>query len=120
MMYEYNGPLKQRTACARPAKRLRGDAYMRPINLAALKSGRENAGYSQRELAALCRCTQAAISALETGAMTQCSEDLAKQISKWLREDVGALFTRSADTRTTRTTNAAGTRRTLTHSGQGP
>ena len=84
---------------------------MKPISTATLKKRREREGYTQRDLAVLCRCTQAAISALETGTMSQCSEDLATQIAKYLRRDVDELFIRNVDTRVPRMTNAAGTKR---------
>lgn len=84
---------------------------MKPISTATLKKRREREGYSQRQLALLCKCTQAAISALECGTMTQCSEDLATQIAKWLRRDVDELFIRHEDSRVARMTNAAGSKR---------
>jgi transcriptional regulator with XRE-family HTH domain len=84
---------------------------MKPISTAVLKKRREREGYSQRQLAQLCKCTQAAISALETGTMTRCSEDLATQISKWLKRDVDELFIKHEDTRVPRMTNAAGSKR---------
>ncbi|WP_285240101.1 helix-turn-helix transcriptional regulator [Pseudarthrobacter sp. MEB009] len=84
---------------------------MKPISTSILRKRREREGYTQRDLAHLCKCTQAAISALETGTMPQCSEDLATQISKWLKRDVDELFTRHEDTRVPRMTNAAGTKR---------
>lgn len=84
---------------------------MKPISTAILKKRREREGYSQRQLASLCNCTQAAISALECGTITRCSEDLATQIAKWLKRDVDELFTRHEDTRVHRMTNAAGTKR---------
>jgi transcriptional regulator with XRE-family HTH domain len=84
---------------------------MKPISTALLTTRRKREGYSQRELAQLCKCTQAAISALETGTMTRCSEDLAITISKWLRRDVDELFIKHEDTRVPRMTNAAGTKR---------
>ncbi|MDQ0756124.1 helix-turn-helix transcriptional regulator [Arthrobacter sp. B3I4] len=86
---------------------------MKPISTATLKKRREREGYSQRQLALLCKCTQAAISALECGTMTQCSEDLANQIAKWLRRDVDELFIKNVDSRVPRMTNAAGTKRQL-------
>jgi DNA-binding XRE family transcriptional regulator len=113
-MYTYQGKEKDRRpsfAARRPKTRLRGEVYMKPISTATLKKRREREGYSQRQLALLCKCTQAAISALECGTMTQCSEDLANQISKWLRRDVDELFIRNEDSRVARMTNAAGSKR---------
>lgn len=65
---------------------------MKVIDPAAIKRARNRAGYTQYDLAALARCTQAAISALETGAMRGCSEDLAKAICKWVDRDLEDLF----------------------------
>jgi len=111
-MYEYKGKDKERRCgMRRPRTRLRGEVFMKPISTATLKKRREREGYSQRQLALLCKCTQAAISALECGTMTQCSEDLATQISKWLRRDVDELFVKNVDSRVTRMTNAAGSKR---------
>lgn len=111
-MYVYQGKEKERRCSRpRPRTRLRGEVYMKPISTATLKKRREREGYSQRQLALLCKCTQAAISALECGTMTQCSEDLANQIAKWLRRDVDELFIRNEDSRVARMTNAAGSKR---------
>ena len=115
-MYTYQGNADSKTdnkrrATRRPRTRLRGEVNMKPISTAILKKRREREGYSQRQLAQLCKCTQAAISALETGTMTRCSEDLATQIAKWLKRDVDELFTRHEDTRVPRMTNAAGSKR---------
>jgi transcriptional regulator with XRE-family HTH domain len=84
---------------------------MKPISTALLTTRRKREGYSQRDLAYLCNCTQAAISALETGTMTRCSEDLAKQIARYLKRDVDELFVKHEDTRVPRMTNAAGSKR---------
>lgn len=80
---------------------------MRVKDPAAIKRARKRAGFTQYDLAALCRCTQATISALETTAMRGCSEDLAVQIAKWLDRDVEDLFERHEATRLHRVTNAA-------------
>lgn len=109
--YHQNKNNTRRTSCRRPRTRLRGEVYMKPISTSLLITRRKREGYTQRDLAALCRCTQAAISALETGTMTQCSEDLAAQIAKYLRRDVDELFERKEDTRVPRVTNAAGSKR---------
>lgn len=84
---------------------------MKVINRDRLAERRKKVGLTQRQLAALCRCTQATISALETGAMTRCSEDLAEIMSKWLRREVDELFERRDDSRVARVTNALGTKR---------
>lgn len=78
---------------------------------AAIQRARKRAGYTQYDLAALARCTQATISALETGAMKGCSEDLANAICRWLDRDAEDLFERHAGARVHRVTNASGTTR---------
>lgn len=78
---------------------------------AAIQRARKRAKYSQYDLAALARCTQATISALETGAMRGCSEDLAAAICKWLDRDVEDLFERHDGSRAHRVTNAVGSSR---------
>lgn len=90
----------------RPKCRYLREVYMRPINREWLTKRRKEAGFTQRELAMLCKCTQAAISGLETGAMANCSVDLAKQISKRLGRDVEELFTSHEGGRAHRVTNA--------------
>lgn len=84
---------------------------MKVLSPAAIKRARLRAEYSQYDLAALTRCTQATISALETGAMRGCSEDLAKAICKWLDRDLEDLFERHDGSRAHRVTNAAGSTR---------
>jgi transcriptional regulator with XRE-family HTH domain len=84
---------------------------MKPISTTMLRTRREREGYTQRQLAHLCSCSQEAISQLERGKMTQCSEELATQIAKWLRRDVDELFIKHEDTRVPRMTNAAGSKR---------
>ena len=78
---------------------------------AAITRARKRAGYTQYDLAALARCTQATISALETGAMRGCSEDLARTICRWVDRDVEDLFERHDGSRVHRVTNAAGSTR---------
>jgi transcriptional regulator with XRE-family HTH domain len=113
-MYSYQGQQTDKLrSWRRPRTRLRGEVFMKPISTAKLKDRREKEGFTQRDLASLCKCTQAAISALECGTMTQCSEDLATQISKWLRRDVDELFVKNVETRVPRMTNAAGSKRQL-------
>ncbi len=84
---------------------------MRVLENKTLVTARKRAGYTQYDLAALAKCTQATISALETGAMRGCSEDLAKTIAKWLDRDVEELFERHDGSRLQRVTNASGSTR---------
>lgn len=84
---------------------------MRVIDRERIAMARKRQGYTQRDLAALARCSQAAIGALETGAMTGCSKDLALTLAKWLDRDVRELFEARENTRVHRVTNSSGVRR---------
>jgi DNA-binding XRE family transcriptional regulator len=92
----------------KPKVRYLREVWMKVIRPEGIKRARKRAGYTQYDLAALARCTQAAISGLETGNMPRCSEDLAKSICKWLDRDVEDLFERHGASRVDRVTNAAG------------
>ncbi|MCG7424651.1 helix-turn-helix domain-containing protein [Kocuria rhizophila] len=81
---------------------------MRPINPEQLRRRRLASGFTQYELAALCKCSQAAISGLETGNLKQCSEDLARVMCKWLGRDMDELFVVSPTSSKTRVLNAKG------------
>jgi transcriptional regulator with XRE-family HTH domain len=74
---------------------------------AAIQRARKRKGYSQYDLAALARCTQATISGLETGNMRGCSEDLAATLARWLDRDIEDLFEKHDGSRAHRVTNAA-------------
>lgn len=58
----------------------------------ALRRWRQRRGLSQRDLAYLCRCTQATISLLERGAMTGLSDELALNLSARLQVPWEDLF----------------------------
>lgn len=110
--YQFAGATRAKQR-KRPKSRYLREVYMRPINRERLARRRAEAGFTQRELAMLCKCTQAAISALETGAMANCSADLAKQIARRLDRDLEELFTSHDGSRVTNvTTEANSTRRT--------
>ena len=76
----------------RPKIRYQREAWMRVKDPLAIRRARKARGFSQRDLAALCKCTQAAISALETGSMKSCSEDLARIICRRVERDLEDLF----------------------------
>jgi transcriptional regulator with XRE-family HTH domain len=60
---------------------------------AAIKNRRQGMGYSQRELAFLCRpCSQTTIYLLESGRMPTLSPALAVRIASRLQVPVGTLF----------------------------
>lgn len=84
------------------------EVWMRMIDNRRMRRARKRKGFAQRDLAALCKCTQATISALETGAMTGCSVDLAEALAKWLDVDVEDFFERHEHTRLHRVINASG------------
>lgn len=87
---------------------------MKVIDGQRIASARRRAGFTQYDLAALSRCTQATISALETGTMRGCSLDLAETICKWIDRDVEEIFERHDGSRVHRVTNAAGSKRQTT------
>ena len=76
----------------RPKIRYQREAWMRVKDPAAIRRARKARDFSQRDLAALCKCTQATISALETGTMKTCSADLAKIICRRVERDLEDLF----------------------------
>lgn len=73
----------------------------------AIRRARKRKEYTQRDLAALCRCSQAAITNIERGILTNITEDLAKAIAKRLDRDVEDLFIRHANSRAHRVAIAA-------------
>jgi DNA-binding XRE family transcriptional regulator len=95
----------------KPKLRYHREVWMRVRNGKTMATARKRAGYTQYELAALAKCTQAAISNLETGHMRGCSEDLAKAICRWVDRDMDELFERNEGSRVSRVTNAAGSTR---------
>ena len=65
---------------------------MRVRDPEALRRWRQRRGLSQRDLAYLCRCSQAAISLLERGGMRSLSEELALNLSARLQVSWEELF----------------------------
>ena len=65
---------------------------MRVRDPGALRRWRQRRGLSQRDLAYLCRCTQATISLLERGAMATLSDELALGLSARLQVPWEELF----------------------------
>ena len=86
---------------------------MKVIDPDKLRTARLEAGYTQRGLASLARCTQATISGLETGAIANTSLDLATAVARWLNLEVDVLFERdpTRPERFRRSVNALGTHR---------
>lgn len=95
----------------RPKVRYPREVWMKVKDPGAIARARKRKGFSQRDLSSLVRCTQATISALETGKMRGCSKDLADAIAKRVDRDVEDLFEAHSSTRVRRVTNAAGTTR---------
>ena len=60
---------------------------------------RREAGLTQRQLATLAKCSQATISAIETGKLTTISEDLGAHLSHWLDRRPRELFDKFSDDR---------------------
>lgn len=65
---------------------------MQVIDPERLKRERQHLGLAQWELAALVGCTQQTISLLETGKMTNLSEELAMKIAKKCKSSWDYLF----------------------------
>lgn len=57
-----------------------------------MKELRQERGFNQRQLAALAKCSQAAISAIETGKLKNISEDLGSHLAHWLDRRPRELF----------------------------
>lgn len=95
----------------RPKARLNRETWMKVLDRDRIAKARKRKGYTQRDLAALAKCSQAAIGALETGVMPGCSKDLALTLAKWLDRDVEELFEARDNTRLHRVTNGSGTTR---------
>lgn len=57
-----------------------------------IKELRQERGLNQRQLATLTKCSQAAISAIETGKLKTISEDLGAHIAHWLERRPRELF----------------------------
>lgn len=82
-------------ANGRPKVRYLREVFMRVKDGETIREARISHGYTQRNLAHLCRCSQAAIWKIENGQLTTVSEDLGKQLAKWLGLTERALFIRS-------------------------
>lgn len=80
---------QQRTADKRQGRDL---GYMKVRNRDAIRRWRMQRGYSQEDLALLCRKTQQAVSKLENGTATTLTEAFAMDIAKRLGVDWHELF----------------------------
>jgi transcriptional regulator with XRE-family HTH domain len=95
----------------RPKVRYMREVLMRVKDPETIRDARVAAGYTQRNLAALARCSQATISAIERGEMRGCSKDLANELCKWLKRTERELFISEPGSRVGRVTNASGSKR---------
>lgn len=86
----------------RPTRRLPIEAWMLIKDPDDLKKARRKRGYTQVELAGLCRVTQQYISAMERGSDKDISDNVAYRICKWLDVDVDYLFEEKKVIRTSR------------------
>lgn len=98
-------------AYGRPKVRYLREVFMRIKDPETIRDARVAAGYTQRNLADLSRCSQATIWAIENGKMRGCSEDLAADLCKWLKRTERELFIREPGSRVSRVTNASGSTR---------
>lgn len=87
------------------------ETWMRVVDPERIILARRQKKFTQRDLALLTGCSQAAISGLETGTMPTCSQALARAIAHRLDVDVDDLFATRDRSRVARVTNAAGTTR---------
>jgi len=99
-------------AYGRPKARYQREVVMKVKDPETILDARKDAGYTQRNLADLCRCSQAAISAIERGEMRGVSDDLANALCKWLKRTRRELFIETPGAAPVpRVTNAAGSKR---------
>lgn len=99
-------------AYGRPKVRYQREVVMKVKDPMTIRDARLTAGYTQQNLADLCRCTQAAISAIERGEMRGVSDDLADHLSRWLNRTRRELFIETPGSAPVkRVTNAAGSKR---------
>lgn len=112
MGYTYGGKdtQAQRKRWTRPKERIRQEVYMQVRDPELLREIRVEAGMNQRQLATLAKCSQATISALETGKLSSISEDLGAQISRWLGRRPRELFDKFDDSRVDALIVTTGTR----------
>lgn len=101
MSYTYSGPatLTHRRRWSRPKERIRQEVYMQVRDPELMKDLRIARKLNQRQLATLTKCSQAAISAIETGKLKNISEDLGVQLAHWLDRTPRELFTKFDDDR---------------------
>ncbi|MCQ9367980.1 helix-turn-helix transcriptional regulator [Brevibacterium sp. 91QC2O2] len=110
MTYQAIVPMR-RPNKKKPKARYNREVYMEPIDRDLLRELRDDKGYTQGQLAMLCQCSQATISALERGVMKYCTKDLADTIAKWLGRKTRELFIEHGGARVHRVTNARNSKR---------
>lgn len=101
MSYTYSGSAVQapRRRWSRPKQRIRQEVYVQVKDAQLIKELRQEKGLNQRQLATLAKCSQAAISAIETGKLKNISEDLGAHIAHWLDRRPRELFDKFDDER---------------------
>lgn len=100
-MYSYGGTATaaHRRKWSRPKQRIRQEVYVQVKDGLLIKEIRVEKGLNQRQLATLSKCSQAAISAIETGKLKNISEDLGAHIAHWLDRRPRELFEKFDDER---------------------
>lgn len=100
-MYSYSGAATatHRRKWSRPKQRIRQEVYVQVRDAQLIKELRQEKGLNQRQLATLSKCSQAAISAIETGKLKNISEDLGAHIAHWLDRRPRELFDKFDDER---------------------
>lgn len=77
----------------------RSDVWMKVKDPEAIRRWRKRAGFTQTDLAGLCRCSQTTIHLLETGKLMAITEDLALLLAKRLGVPWEDLFEARESTR---------------------
>lgn len=94
MAYTYQGtrPSRPRRTWTRPKERIAGKTYMKVKDRHLIRELRKERGITQRQMAVLAKTSQATISSIETGALTNISVDLGVHLAKWLDRRPRELF----------------------------
>lgn len=77
----------------------RSDVWMKVKDPEAIRRWRKRAGFTQTDLAGLCRCSQTTIHLLETGKLMAVTEDLALVVARRLNVPWEDLFEARENTR---------------------
>ena len=88
----------------------RSDVWMKVKDPEAIRRWRKRAGFTQTDLAALCRCSQTTVHLLETGKLMAITEELALTVARRLNVPWEDLFEARESSRAARTVQSARTK----------